>query len=70
MAQKKDEKQISNKAEQAIQESNSSLLDIVQAVPTKSQHKHAKSQPVYPANQITPALDTFESHLAKQRETE
>lgn len=70
MIHKTAEKQISDKAEQAIQESNSSLLDIVQAVPTKSQRNHAKSQQSYPANQISPALDAFESHLAKQRETE
>lgn len=68
MTQKTLEKQISDKAEQAIQESNSSLLDVVQSVPTKSQHKHQKTRQLYPTNQITPALDAFEASLGKKRE--
>lgn len=56
-----------NKTQQAIQESNTSLLDLVGSENEKNAPKVKK---IYPANQISPLLESFENDLIKKREEE
>lgn len=60
--ERREESWLSKCAETTINESNASLLDLVKD--EKSNHKGK----VYPENQISPWLSSFENALAKKRE--